>query len=106
MCVLINLVERRKAKKGKVSIPFGERVAIARNNQEWSQERLGFEAKCSQSLISRIEAGVIAVEPDLAISIAKALHQPELLESYPVVQAYLEMQFDPRPSGPAAAVAA
>ena len=80
--MVVDLNTYRKTRKVALSIPFGERVAIARKDRGISQERLGEEIGYSQSIVSRLETGALDWEPEAVVGVAEALGKPSLLEYY------------------------
>ena len=102
--MVISLDKYRKTRKLQTSIeiPIGERVAIARKNQGMTQEALGARIGYSQSTISRMECGEIEIHPQDIAEIAKALGNPELLESFcstcPVCHAAAKLNARPKPA--------
>jgi len=84
-----------------VTIPFGERVADARNDQGMTQEALGYRIGLSQSIVSRQERGKLSFSPQDAANLAMALHNRRLLDHYcelcPAAAAYRKLA-KPRPA--------
>lgn len=93
--MVINLDTYRKTRRVGMSIPFGERVAIARKNQGKTQIQLGGDVNYSQSIVSRQEAGKLPIDPSDAVAYAVALNNKSLLEHYcsecPVAKAFNQM---------------
>ncbi|MCK9327362.1 MAG: helix-turn-helix domain-containing protein [Bacteroidales bacterium] len=102
--VVIDLDRYRQTKSVGLSIPFGERVAIARNNQGKTQEQLGEQIGYTQSAMSRLEIGQLRFAPEVAAATAIALNKSSLLTSYcnecPVYQAFNSLE-KKRPYKPA-----
>ena len=96
--MVIDLDSYRKTRKVALSIPFGERVKIAREDQGKSQEQLGFEVGYSQSILSRLEKGRLEWTPETVAKTALVLNKPVLLEYYcdecPVCICYRKMKPD------------
>ncbi|HET6402738.1 MAG TPA: helix-turn-helix transcriptional regulator [Candidatus Kapabacteria bacterium] len=51
-------------------------IRAARNNKEWSQEKLATRAKLDSSYLSELERGQVNVSIDKLVIIAKALRIP------------------------------
>lgn len=71
MVVSLNIY--RKTRKVELSIPFGERIAITRQNQGLSQKELGDRAGFSQGEISKMETGHSPIGCEKAISLVNGL---------------------------------
>lgn len=102
--MVISLDRYRKTRnvRASIEITLGERVAIARKNQGLTQEELGWKVGYSQSVISRMETGVVEISPQDIVAIARALGNPSLLEHFcsacPVCRAAVEMSSWPKPA--------
>lgn len=102
--MVIDLERYRQTRSVGLSIPFGERVAIARNDQGKTQEQLGEQIGYTQSAMSRLEIGQLKFTPEVAAATALALNKSSLLTSYcnecPVCRAFNSLE-KRRPHRPA-----
>ena len=94
--MVIDISKDRKTRRVALSIPFGERVAVARKNQGWTQDKLAAFIGYSQSIISRMESGVLEFKPADAAAAARAIGNSQLLEHFcsdcPVATAYRQLR--------------
>jgi transcriptional regulator with XRE-family HTH domain len=72
-----------RARKG-LQMPFGQKMALIRKNRGVTQEQLVrlFEMKIDRSVVSKWETGSLWIHPDSVVTVAQALHAPNLLEQY------------------------
>lgn len=88
---VVNLEDYRLKKR----MSFNERLALTRQNRGVTQQQLveKFQAKIDRSVVSKWETGTLRVQPDDVVTVAQALHAPDLLEHYcsecPVCRAML-----------------
>ena len=99
----IDINKYRKTRRVSLSIPFGEHVANARNDQGVTQEQLGDRVGYSQSIVSRQETGKLEYTPRDAAAVALVLGKRSLLEHYcnncPASLAYRRMTYSkPQPA--------
>jgi transcriptional regulator with XRE-family HTH domain len=80
--VVVILEKYRQTRDVRMSLPMGEQIALTRQDQGMSQERLGEAIGYSQSIISRMETGTLGVDPNDVAAIAMALNSPALLNRY------------------------
>lgn len=98
--MVVDLANFRRTKSVKQSIPFGERVAIARKNQGFTQGHVGEKVCCDRSVVSKWETGALRPQPEDVAALSSILHAPDLLTHYcnecPVCAAKREMT--PKPA--------
>lgn len=90
----------RKTGSLELSIPLGERIAIARKNQGMTQEEVAMKVACDRSVVSKWECGKLPVQPADLAKLSEVLHAPDLLGYFcnecPVCKAVVKMQ--PKPA--------
>ncbi|MCL6479619.1 MAG: helix-turn-helix transcriptional regulator [Peptococcaceae bacterium] len=80
---------------------MGEMIAVVRQNQGLSQERLGEMIGYSQPNVSRLESGALDITPVIMAAVAVALNSLQLLNRYcsgcPVMAAKSRLERKIRP---------
>ena len=99
--MVIDFDRYRQTRSLGLSIPFGERVAIARKDQGLTQEQLGEHLGYTQQNMSRLEIGKVKFTTATAAAAAIALNKSNILLYYcnecPVYQAFNELEKNKRP---------
>lgn len=99
--MVIDFDRYRQTRSLGLSIPFGERVAIARKDQGLTQEQLGEHLGYTQQNMSRLEIGKVKFTTATAAAAAIALNKSSILLYYchecPVCQAFNELGKNKRP---------
>lgn len=98
--MVVDINRYRQTRNLGLSIPLGERIRNARDNQGMTQLQVGQRVSRDRSEVSRWETGVMEPRPVDMVAIADALHAPDLLVAYcqqcPVARACVKGQ--PKPA--------